>query len=157
MNKNVKILLNPKTDIITFATSLNTEELENLIDTNLNGTINTLYFAKRNQAAIIFLSTSRVYPYDTLANANLTFSPKRFNLSNVQTLKGLTEKGIDELAELIHPHPSIIEGIQECIRMLLGKSIYTDVVEIDSSKFLLGFADTAMQFKYDVFLTKGSL
>ena len=30
MNKNVKILLNPKTDIITFATSLNTEELENL-------------------------------------------------------------------------------------------------------------------------------
>ena len=35
-----------------------------------------------------------------------------------------TEKGIDELAELIHPHPSIIEGIQECIRMLLGKSIY---------------------------------
>ena len=31
MNKNVKILLNPKTDIITFATSLNTEELENLI------------------------------------------------------------------------------------------------------------------------------
>ena len=35
-----------------------------------------------------------------------------------------TEKGIDELAELIHPHPSIIEGIQECVRMLLGKSIY---------------------------------
>ena len=35
-----------------------------------------------------------------------------------------TDKGIEELAELIHPHPSIIEGIQECIRMLLGKSIY---------------------------------
>ena len=33
-------------------------------------------------------------------------------------------KGIGELAELIHPHPSIIEGIQECVRMLLGKSIY---------------------------------
>ncbi|MCZ6692927.1 MAG: NAD(P)/FAD-dependent oxidoreductase [Bacteroidetes bacterium] len=32
-------------------------------------------------------------------------------------------KGIDELAELIHPHPSIIEGIQECVRMLLGKSM----------------------------------
>jgi len=32
-------------------------------------------------------------------------------------------KGIEELAELIHPHPSIIEGIQECVRMLLGKSI----------------------------------
>lgn len=34
------------------------------------------------------------------------------------------QKGIEELSELIHPHPSIIEGIQECVRMLLGKSIY---------------------------------
>ena len=59
-------------------------ELVNLIDTNLNGTINTLYFAKKHQAAIIFLSTSRVYPYDTLANANLVESSKRFNLSNNQ-------------------------------------------------------------------------
>lgn len=35
-----------------------------------------------------------------------------------------TDKGVDELAEMIHPHPSIIEGIQECLRVLLGKSIY---------------------------------
>ena len=33
------------------------------------------------------------------------------------------DKGIDELAECIHPHPSITEGIQECVRMLLGKSM----------------------------------
>ncbi len=33
-------------------------------------------------------------------------------------------KGIQELAELIHPHPSIIEGIQECGRMLMGKSMF---------------------------------
>jgi dihydrolipoamide dehydrogenase len=33
------------------------------------------------------------------------------------------EKGLEELAELIHPHPSIIEGIQECVRMLLNKSV----------------------------------
>lgn len=32
-------------------------------------------------------------------------------------------KGIRELAELIHPHPSITEGVQECVRMLLGKSM----------------------------------
>jgi dihydrolipoamide dehydrogenase len=32
-------------------------------------------------------------------------------------------KGVEELADMIHPHPSIIEGIQECIRMLLGKSV----------------------------------
>ncbi len=35
-----------------------------------------------------------------------------------------TGQGIEELAELIHPHPSLIEGIQECVRMLLGKSIF---------------------------------
>jgi dihydrolipoamide dehydrogenase len=33
------------------------------------------------------------------------------------------EKGVEELAELTHPHPSITEGVQECARMLLGKSI----------------------------------
>lgn len=32
-------------------------------------------------------------------------------------------KGIEELAECIHPHPSITEGIQESVRALLGKSI----------------------------------
>lgn len=31
-------------------------------------------------------------------------------------------RGIEELAECVHPHPSITEGIQECVRMLLGKS-----------------------------------
>jgi len=32
-------------------------------------------------------------------------------------------KGINELADLIHPHPSITEGIQECMRMFKGTSI----------------------------------
>ncbi|MCI5058121.1 MAG: pyridine nucleotide-disulfide oxidoreductase, partial [Flavobacteriales bacterium] len=31
--------------------------------------------------------------------------------------------GVEELAELVHPHPSIIEGVQECVRMLLNKSL----------------------------------
>ncbi len=33
------------------------------------------------------------------------------------------DRSIIELAELIHPHPSIIEGIQECGRVLMGKSL----------------------------------
>lgn len=36
--------------------------------------------------------------------------------------------GVHELAELIHPHPSIIEGVQECARMLLNKSIFKSPV-----------------------------
>lgn len=35
---------------------------------------------------------------------------------------------IDVLAELVHPHPSIVEGIQECVRMLLNKSIFKSSV-----------------------------
>jgi len=31
---------------------------------------------------------------------------------------------IEVLSELIHPHPSIVEGIQECVRMLLNTSVF---------------------------------
>jgi dihydrolipoamide dehydrogenase len=41
---------------------------------------------------------------------------------------------IEELAELIHPHPSIIEGIQECVRMLKGKSILKPEIFKDTLK-----------------------
>lgn len=34
------------------------------------------------------------------------------------------DKGVEELAECVHPHPSITEGIQECVRMLMGKSMF---------------------------------
>lgn len=37
-------------------------------------------------------------------------------------------EGIEVLSELIHPHPSIVEGIQECVRMLLNKSIFKSSV-----------------------------
>ncbi len=36
--------------------------------------------------------------------------------------------GIRELADLVHPHPSITEGVQECARMLLGTSIFKSPV-----------------------------
>ncbi len=38
------------------------------------------------------------------------------------------DKGIEALAELAHPHPSIIEGVQECVRMLLDRSIFKSAV-----------------------------
>ncbi len=43
-------------------------------------------------------------------------------------------KGIDELGNMMHPHPSIIEGIQECARMLLGKPIYKSSIFKDKLK-----------------------
>ncbi len=38
---------------------------------------------------------------------------------------------IRELADLIHPHPSITEGVQECARLLLGKSTFKPEVFAD--------------------------
>ncbi|MFZ5554222.1 MAG: dihydrolipoyl dehydrogenase family protein [Bacteroidota bacterium] len=43
-------------------------------------------------------------------------------------------KGVEELAEMVHPHPSIIEGIQECVRMLLDKSVFKSSVFKDKLK-----------------------
>ncbi len=34
------------------------------------------------------------------------------------------DAGIEELAECVHPHPSITEGIQECVRLLMKKSTF---------------------------------
>jgi dihydrolipoamide dehydrogenase len=45
-----------------------------------------------------------------------------------------TNQGIRDLADMIHPHPSIIEGIQECLRMLLNKSIYKPYIFTDRLK-----------------------
>jgi dihydrolipoamide dehydrogenase len=43
-------------------------------------------------------------------------------------------KGIDELINLIHPHPSIIEGVQEAARMLRGNPIFKSSVFNDMIK-----------------------
>ena len=45
-----------------------------------------------------------------------------------------TNQGIRELADMMHPHPSIIEGVQECLRMLLNKSIYKPSIFKDRLK-----------------------
>lgn len=38
---------------------------------------------------------------------------------------------VRELSDLVHPHPSITEGVQECARLLLGKSIFKPEVFAD--------------------------
>ncbi len=60
-----------------------------LIDTNLIGTLNTLEFAKKNRAKLIFLSSSRVYPFEKINNLkfkvkNNTFIPSK-NFKNSKT------------------------------------------------------------------------
>jgi dihydrolipoamide dehydrogenase len=56
--------------------------------------------------------------------------------SSIQAVAYLinTNQGIRDLAEMMHPHPSITEGVQECLRMLLNKSIYKPYVFKDKLK-----------------------
>ena len=67
-----------------------------LINTNLNGTINCLYFAVKCKAKFIFLSTSRVYPIENIENLLFEEKETRFSLSNHQSQPGVSEKGIAE-------------------------------------------------------------
>ena len=70
--------------------------LNYLINTNLNGTINTLELAAKIKAKFIFLSTSRVYPIPYLEQVNYTEDATRFTLSAGQALAGVSSRGIAE-------------------------------------------------------------
>ncbi|MCK4882516.1 MAG: NAD-dependent epimerase/dehydratase family protein [Candidatus Omnitrophica bacterium] len=64
------------------------------IDTNLNGVINCLHLAKKHRCPMIFLSTSRVYPYPLLNQIRLNKLASRFTINNKQSIRGVTLKGI---------------------------------------------------------------
>lgn len=67
-----------------------------VIDTNLTGTINCLELARRSNADVIFLSTSRIYPIAPLSEANLVESSSRLSFSDNQSVKGLSSQGVSE-------------------------------------------------------------
>lgn len=67
-----------------------------VVNTNLCGTINCLEVARRQGAAIIFLSTSRVYPIETLNALSTREEASRFELNAEQPMAGASEKGIAE-------------------------------------------------------------
>lgn len=72
------------------------ESPDYLLNTNLIGTINCLELARRTGAAVIFLSTSRVYPMALLNALVLTEAPTRFELAETQTVPGASAQGISE-------------------------------------------------------------
>jgi CDP-paratose 2-epimerase len=74
-----------------------------LFDTNLAGAYNCLELARRDSARIVFLSTSRVYPYATLDRAGYEEAPTRFTLSARQELPGISPDGVSESFPLDGP------------------------------------------------------
>jgi CDP-paratose 2-epimerase len=67
-----------------------------VLQTNLLGTINLLELARQNQARLLFLSTSRVYPIKALTALKLQETATRFEIASDQVLPGASPLGISE-------------------------------------------------------------
>ena len=74
-----------------------------IVDTNLVGAYNCLELARRDGAQIVFLSTSRVYPYAMLDSATYAEAPTRFELTPDQELPGISPGGVSERFPLEGP------------------------------------------------------
>ncbi len=72
------------------------EEQDYVIQTNLNGTIHCLQFAVERSAAVIFLSTSRVYAIPDLRSIPLIDSDTRLSPDVSQLPPGMSKEGITE-------------------------------------------------------------
>lgn len=67
-----------------------------VINNNLYGSINCFNACLKNKAKLIFLSTSRVYPIESIEKAAFTEEATRFNFAANQAVAGISEKGISE-------------------------------------------------------------
>jgi CDP-paratose 2-epimerase len=74
-----------------------------VVGTNLVGAYNCLELARRDAAQLVFLSTSRVYPYATLDRAGYQEAPTRFELASDQELPGISADGVSESFPLDGP------------------------------------------------------
>jgi CDP-paratose 2-epimerase len=74
-----------------------------VVQTNLLGAYNALELARRDGAQLVFLSTSRVYPVAALNEIALVETETRFELSDEQTLPGVSSAGISEAFPLAGP------------------------------------------------------
>ena len=67
-----------------------------VLQTNLVGTINILELARKSNASLIFLSTSRVYSIAPLSNLDIVETATRLELTETQTTPGISGAGITE-------------------------------------------------------------
>jgi CDP-paratose 2-epimerase len=67
-----------------------------VINTNLIGTINCLEHARRHDGAVVFLSTSRVYPIAPLRELPLVPTESRFVIPESHSGPGWSARGINE-------------------------------------------------------------
>ncbi len=74
-----------------------------LINTNLVGTLNCLELARQDDADVVFLSTSRVYPIQHINSLKFDETDTRFQMAQKQELPGASKEGIAEHFPLDKP------------------------------------------------------
>lgn len=67
-----------------------------VLNTNLVGTLNCLEAVRRHKAAIVFLSTSRVYPISLISRLPFVETATRFEVANDGHTPGASARGISE-------------------------------------------------------------
>jgi len=95
---------------------------EYLIQTNLMGTVNCLEAALRREAALIFLSTSRVYPIEKINDLAFEEDETRFRLSERQAMPGASAEGISEEFPLDGPR-TLYGASKLCSELLIEEYI----------------------------------
>jgi CDP-paratose 2-epimerase len=74
-----------------------------IFEANLDGAYNCLELARRHRAQLVFLSTSRVYPYDAVSALDYEETPTRLELLAEQPVRGASAAGISERFPLEGP------------------------------------------------------
>lgn len=100
-NKNIALILECSAEPSALAGF--GESPEYLIHSNLFGAINCLEIARKHHANFVFLSTSRVYPFEKINSLNYREETTRFSLIEEQPIPGVSAKGITEQFPLEGP------------------------------------------------------
>jgi len=96
-----------------------------IIDTNLVGTINCLEAARKNKADVVFLSTSRVYPYDLINRLKVKEDATRFvwEKPGDNNIAGFSEEGIGVDFPISAGVRSMYGATKLCSEILLNEYI----------------------------------
>lgn len=105
------------------------------VETNLVGAINCFELARRNNADVIFISTSRIYPVEPLNNLKYKEESTRFSLTNDQEIKGVSINGISEEFPLSGIR-TIYGATKLCVELLLQE--YANNYHIKTAIFRSG-------------------
>jgi CDP-paratose 2-epimerase len=96
--------------------------------TNLTGAFNCLELARRAGARLVFLSTSRVYPYSALNALAVEERESRFELLPAQDVPGASDEGISERFPLEGPR-TLYGTTKLAAELLIGEYAATHGVE----------------------------